>query len=74
MISRMQGRVYTRKDLRGMKLKGKPRCPYCEKAVSYVYGDIPQGHISQICPNCGHQVLVDFSSMTVHKVVQDMST
>lgn len=62
-------RTYTVSDLSKMKLKGKPRCPYCERPVSFVYADMPQGHISQRCPNCGHQVLVDVGSMTAHKVI-----
>lgn len=69
MTDKAYRRTYTYGDLSKMKLRGKPRCPYCECPVSFIYADIPQGHISQRCPNCGHRVLVDVGSMTAHKVV-----
>ena len=68
-MNKVYRRTYTFGDLSKMKLRGKPRCPYCERPVSFIYADMPQGHISQRCPHCGHQVLVDVGSLTAHKVV-----
>lgn len=68
VTARVLRRVYTVGDMRQFKLKGKPKCPYCEKPVSFVYDDIPHGHISQICPTCGHKVLLDVGAMTAHKI------
>lgn len=68
MIREIGKPSYTLSDLRHMKLRGKPRCPYCEKPVSFIYDDMPQGHFSQFCPNCGRQVFVDVRSLTAHKV------
>lgn len=68
MTARIFRRVYTDGDMRQFRLKGKPKCPYCEKPVSFIYDDIPHGHISQICPNCRHRVLLDVGTMTAHKI------
>lgn len=73
MSSKIIRRVYTVGELRKMKLKGKPKCPYCEKPVGFIYDDLPHGHISQLCPNCGRKVLVDVGTMTVHKIVNQPS-
>ena len=73
MKTNVIGRVYTIGDLSKLKLKGKPKCPYCGKPVSFIYDDLPHGHISQLCPNCGRKVMLDVGTMTAHKIVSQPS-
>lgn len=61
----IDNRRISKTDLQRMKLKGKPKCPYCQKPLTFIYDDIEKGHLSQKCGNCGKSSVVDTATMEV---------
>ena len=51
--------------LNRMKVKGKPRCPFCNRTLSFIYEDVPHGHLNQKCWKCGKTSVVDLQTMDV---------
>jgi transcription elongation factor Elf1 len=58
-------------DFPKMTLRGKPKCPWCEKPLLYVYSDAKEGHLNLKCKNCGKKVLLDLSTMIAYKIDDD---
>ena len=52
-------------ELNRMKIKGKPRCPYCRKPLTFIYEDVPRGHLNQKCGNCGKPSIVNAETLEV---------
>lgn len=48
-----------------MRLKGKPRCPYCHRPLIFIYEDVPRGHLNQKCGNCGKPSIIDAETLEV---------
>lgn len=64
-------RTVLKSQIQGMKLKGKPACPYCNKPLTFGYEDL-RGHANQKCPNCGRNSFVDFNQMVAYKIMEDV--
>ena len=58
------GKISTRK-LNRMKVKGKPKCPFCNRTLAFIYEDVPHGHLNQKCWKCGKTSVVDVQTMDV---------
>ncbi len=56
-----------------LKPKWKPPCPYCNNPLSFVYDDVPKGHISQKCLRCGKVSILEIETMQVMLLPKDLA-
>ena len=55
----------------GMKLHSKPHCPWCDKPLVFLYGDLPSGAICIKCRTCGHLAFVTFPDLRIEKIIAE---
>lgn len=55
--------------VKAMKLKAKPRCPFCKTPLTFVYADAV-GHINEKC-KCGNSFVIDLQTLELQQVVED---
>ena len=62
-------KTITQEELRGMKLKGKPKCPACGIPLTFIYeGSV--GLSSEKCPRCKQEYLVNTGTLEVIKILR----
>lgn len=64
MISDVTMLFATQKELESLKLKGKPKCPFCRKPLNYVY-EGTKGMTGEKCKLCGNSFLVNTETLKV---------
>ena len=60
-------------EIKMLKPKWKPPCPYCNNPLSFVYDDVPKGHISQKCLRCGKISILEIETMQVMPLSKDVA-
>ena len=64
-------KTITSKEAEGFGLKGKPKCPWCDKPLIFICGDVVGGHINQKCGKCGKLSLIDMKTMEAIAIEQE---
>ena len=54
-------------SVHGHNLKAKPKCPWCELPIGFVYDDAVEGHIGIKCSNCNRPSVLDLKTMIAIK-------
>ena len=60
---RQRRRTISRKEVADPGVRGKPKCPYCRKPLTFVCNDVKGGHLNQKCGKCGKGSIVDMGTM-----------
>lgn len=57
-------KVISEEQVRKMRLKGKPKCPFCNIPLTYVY-EGSKGYTNQKCDKCRNSFLVNTDTLEV---------
>ncbi len=55
-----------------MNLRGKPKCPFCNRPLTYVY-EGAKGMTGEKCKKCGQEYLVDTETLEVIRILNQAS-
>lgn len=59
-----QTKVISEEEVKQLRLRGKPRCPFCKIPLTYVY-EGSSGFTNQKCERCRNSFLVDSGTLEV---------
>ena len=60
-------KMITQAEANRIRLKGKPKCPYCRKPLTYVYED-SKGHTGEKCRYCNNQFVINMETLEVFQI------
>lgn len=61
-------RYISRSAVREMRIRGKLRCPYCDKTLIFVHESL-RGQTTRKCDKCEKESYVDLDKMEVRQIV-----
>lgn len=65
-------KTITKKEVLRMNLRGKPKCPFCNRPLTYVY-EGAKGMTGEKCKKCGQEYLVDTETLEVIRILNQAS-
>lgn len=66
------GNTITKIELSKLRLRGKPKCPHCNRPLTYVY-EGAKGFTGEKCSKCGQEYLVNIETLEVTKIQREVS-
>ena len=65
-------KTITKAEVSGMRLKGKPKCIFCNRPLAFVY-EGAKGITGEKCKKCGQEYLVNTDTLEVIRVLNAAS-
>ena len=63
------GKVMTKNQLMSLRLKGKPKCPHCDKPLVFVY-EGSTGYSGEKCQRCRKEYLINTGTLEVIEILK----